>query len=451
MEWKESWRDEFLSVICGFANAEGGKLQIGRNDNGEVVGVSGVQKLLEDLPNKIRDVLGIQVAVNLRRKRVRECIEIEVPAYTSPISLRGHYFQRSGSTTLELKGASLDRFLLRRQGRTWDAVPIPGVNVRNLSSLALKRFRALARNGGRVESGMLRESAASLLGKLKLFEGRMLKRAAVLLFHEDPEKYVTGAFVKIGFFRSETDLAYHDEVHGDLFTQVKTVTDLLVTKYLKASIRYEGLQRIEQFPVPEPALREAILNALIHRDYAKGAPVQIRVYEDRLKIWNPAVLPEGWTLEDLLRDHASLPYNPNVANAFFRAGEIEAWGRGIQRIFQACAEARTPEPQLRVSGHDLWIEFAFPPEYASTLLSERTTSSYGQTPEWGEKWGEKTTVKRIRIALAMRKNSKVTTLELSTLLGMVPTAMDRHLKAMRDNGSIIRVGPAKGGHWKVAG
>ncbi len=369
LEWKESWRDEFLNVVCGFANAEGGTLQIGRNDNGDVVGMSGVQKLLADLPNKIRDVLGIQVAVNLRRKGGREFIVIDVPAYTSPISLRGHYFQRSGSTTLELKGASLDRFLLRRQGRTWDAVPIPGVTVRNLSSLALKRFRALARDGGRVEPGVLRESAVSLLEKLNLFERRMLKRAAVLL---------------------------------------------------------------------------------IHRDYAKGAPVQIRVYEDRLKIWNPAVLPEGWTVEDLLRDHASLPFNPNIANAFFRAGEIEAWGRGIQKIFQACAEARTPQPQIRVSGHDLWIEFGFPSAYASTLLSERTTSSYGQTPKWGEKWGEKTTVKRIRIALVMKRNSKVTTLELARLFGMVPTAIDRHLKAMRNNGSIVRVGPAKGGHWKVA-
>jgi len=82
-------------------------------------------------------------------------------------------------------------------------------------------------------------------------------------------------------------------------------------------------------------------------------PVQVRVYDDRLSIWNPAVLPEGWVVDDLLREHASLPYNPNIANAFFRAGEIEAWGRAIQRILQACREDKVPEPKIRLSGHGI--------------------------------------------------------------------------------------------------
>jgi ATP-dependent DNA helicase RecG len=171
-----------------------------------------------------------------------------------------------------------------------------------------------------------------------------------------PEHFVTGAFVKIGYFRSATDLAYHDEVHGNLFEQSAKTIDLVRTKYLKAAITYQGIQRIERYPVPDAALREAILNALAHRDYAVGAPVQIRVYENRLKIWNPAVLPEGWTLENLLADHASTPYNPDVANAFFRAGEIETWGRGIQRIFEACESAGTPSPIIDYKPNDLWIE-----------------------------------------------------------------------------------------------
>ncbi len=173
---------------------------------------------------------------------------------------------------------------------------------------------------------------------------------------------MSGAFVKIGFFRTESDLAYHDEVRGDLFAQVATAVELLQTKYLKAAIRYEGIQRVEEFPVPDAALREALLNALVHRDYAAAAPVQIRVFDDRLAIWNPAVLPEGWSLADLLREHPSVPFNPNVANAFFRAGEIEAWGRGIERIFAACKTAGTPTPRLRVDA-GLWTEFPFSKKY----------------------------------------------------------------------------------------
>lgn len=293
IEWKREWKDDCLKWICGYANAEGGRLVIGKDDTGKVVALKGAEKLLEDLPNKIRDLLGIIVGVNLHHADDKPFLEIVVDGYPNPISYRGRYYMRSGSTLQELKGASLDRFLLRRHGRTWDGVPVPGVKLGDLSRDAIRRFRDLAATSGRVDPADLRSSDAGLVEKLKLTEGHYLKRAALLLFHEDPERFVTGAFVKVGFFRSGADLVYHDTIHGNLFSQVARTVDLIQTKYLKAAITYQGIQRIERYPVPDAALREAILNALVHRDYAVGAPVQIRVYEDRLKIWNPAVLPDA--------------------------------------------------------------------------------------------------------------------------------------------------------------
>ncbi len=452
-EWKASWRDDHLRWVCGFANAGGGALVIGRDDKGRLVGIADATRLLEELPNKIRDLLGIVVEVNLRSEGGVEYLEVVTPAYPSPISYRGHYYQRSGSTLQELKGAALDRFLLRRQGRTWDGVPAPGVTLKDLSGAAVRRFRMLAGNSGRVEPGTLRAPLVDLIDKLRLREGAQLKRAALLLFHDDPERFVSGAFVKIGFFRSESDLAYHDEVHGDLFNQIALTIDLLRTKYLKAAIRYEGIQRIESFPVPDAALREALLNALVHRDYAVAAPIQIRVYEDRLKIWNPAVLPEGWSLKTLLGEHASQPFNPLVANAFFRAGEIEIWGRGIHRILLSCREEGAPEPQWRLDHNELWLEFPFATDYL-TAISVRA----GQEPppdqkwgeKWGKKWGNKSTATRLRIVQAMRQNPRITTVELANQLGLTSTTgIDKHLKAMREAGCIRRVGPARGGHWEV--
>ena len=442
IEWKETWRDEFLKWICGFANAEGGALHIGRNDRGAVVGVPNAARLLEEIPNKLRDLLGILVEVNLRREGGGEYLEVVTPAYPSPISYRGHYYQRSGSTLQELKGAALDRFLLRKQGRTWDGVPVPNVAVKDLSGLAIKRFRTLAGRSGRVEPGTLREPAPALIDKLRLREGAHLKRAALLLFHKDPERFVNGAFVKIGFFRTESDLAYHDEVHGDLFTQVAKTIELLRTKYLKAAIRYEGIQRIEYFPVPDAALRESVLNALVHRDYALSAPVQIRVFEDRLKIWNPAVLPEGWRLKDLLREHASLPHNPNIANAFFRAGEIEAWGRGIQRIFQACRDAGIPEPKIRLAGHDLWMEFAFSSGYLQAV------SPKGVEPVTEEE--VKTSVKTSAVLLELlRRNPTMTLSEAAAEVGRSVRAVEMASAKLGKAGKLRYVGPQKGGHWEV--
>jgi ATP-dependent DNA helicase RecG len=153
--------------------------------------------------------------------------------------------------------------------------------------------------------------------------------------------------------------------------------EILTTKYLKAAISYQGIQRIESLPVPEPALREAILNAIIHRDYAVGAPIQIRVYPDKLAIWNPGELPEGWTMKKLFGHHSSKPYNPLVANAFFRAGEIESWGRGIERILDACREAGAPEPLLEFDARDVWVTFPFPSEYLTIVEPTSQARGFG--------------------------------------------------------------------------
>jgi ATP-dependent DNA helicase RecG len=202
IEWKESWRDEYLKWICGFANADGGVLEIGKNDKGDLVGLADAKKLMEDIPNKVRDVLGIMVDVNLKRKSSHDYLRIVVEPYPSPISYKGQYFYRSGSTKQELKGTALDKFLLRRQGRTWDSVPVPHVTIRSLSLSAVDTFRKLARQSERMPAATLRESKAALIEKLHLLDGKYVKRAAVLLFHPEPERYVTSAFVKVGYFRT---------------------------------------------------------------------------------------------------------------------------------------------------------------------------------------------------------------------------------------------------------
>ena len=284
VEWKETWRDEYLRWICGFANAEGGVLEIGRNDGGEVVGLPNAERLLGEIPNKVRDILGIVVEVNLHEEAGKQYLAIVVEPYPHPVSYRGEYHLRSGTTKQELKGAALDKFLLRKQGKHWDGVPVPYVAVKDLSKAAIDVFRKLARQSPRLDSAVLRESASTLIEKLRLVDGDYLKRAALLLFHPDPERFVTGAFVKVGFFRTNTDLLYHDEIHGDLFTQVEKTLDLLFTKYLRAGISYHGLQRLERFPIPEAALRKTVTNAILHKDYGSAIPIQISVYADQLML-----------------------------------------------------------------------------------------------------------------------------------------------------------------------
>ncbi len=168
---------------------------------------------------------------------------------------------------------------------------------------------------------------------------------------------MSGAYIKIGFFRTDSDLLFQDEIHGNLFEQVEKTMDLLLTKYTKALISYEGLTRVETFEYPKDALREALLNAVAHKDYTGPYPIQISVYPDKIMIWNYGRLPENWTVEDLLDKHSSQPRNPDIATAFFRSGYVESWGRGMDKMRNLCLEAKIPLPQFSCKGNDFWTIF----------------------------------------------------------------------------------------------
>lgn len=357
IEYKSTWRDEYLKWICGFANANGGTIFIGKDDNGEAIGVAGAKKLLEDIPNKVRDILGILVDVNLLETTKEDVVEIKVEPYPFPVNYKGQYFYRSGSTKQELKGAALDKFMLQKKGKRWDGVPIPNVSVKDLKQETFDFFRKRGTKSQRLSEDSLTDTNEHLLENLKLLENGYLKRAAILLFHPDPEKFVTGAYVKIGYFEKEADLIFQDEVHGNLFEQVERTIDLLFTKYIKALISYDGIHRIETYEYPKEAIREALLNAIAHKDYSGLTPIQIRVYKDKLMIWNEGHLPQNWTVNNLLNSHSSRPYNPDIANAFFRSGYVEAWGRGISKMTELCLAEGLPKPTYLVEGSDFWVVF----------------------------------------------------------------------------------------------
>lgn len=376
IEYKSTWRDEYLKWICGFANANGGTIFIGKDDNGKTIGVVDAKKLLEEIPNKARDILGILVDVNLHETKQGDYLEIVVEPYPNAISYKGQYHYRSGSTKQELKGAALDKFLLQKKGKRWDGVPVPNVSVTDLKQETFDFFKKRGIRSKRLNEESVNDTNEQLLENLELTEGKYLKRAALLLFHPKPEKFVTGAYIKIGYFENEADLIFQDEVHGNLFEQIEKTLDILFTKYIKAIISYEnGINRIETYEYPKEAIREALLNAIAHKDYSGLTPIQIRVYKDKIMIWNEGTLPENWTVSNLLKSHSSRPYNPDIANAFFRSGYVESWGRGISKMNELCVAEGLPKPTYIAESSDFWVEFRkdiYHTEYLQSLgLNDR--------------------------------------------------------------------------------
>lgn len=166
IEWKTKWKDEYLEWICGYANAQGGTLYIGVDDNGNVVGIPDSRKLLEDIPNKIKNAMSIVVDVNLLEKDGKQYLEIVVPSYPVAISCKGVYHYRSGSTKQILSGPELESFLLRKRGATWDNMPLPQLNLDDIDDDLVKQFKSLAVKKGRVDSSVLDEPKNILMEKL---------------------------------------------------------------------------------------------------------------------------------------------------------------------------------------------------------------------------------------------------------------------------------------------
>jgi ATP-dependent DNA helicase RecG len=427
IEYKQSWHDEYLKWICGFANAQGGTLFIGKDDKGKIVGLADGKKLIEDIPNKVKDILGIMVDVNLHQAQEGDFIEIIVEAYPFPVNYKGQFHYRSGSTKQELKGMALDKYLLQRNGKRWDGVPVPKVTATDLKHETFDFFRKRALKSKRIEDEVLNDTDTLLLENLQLIESGFLKRAAVLLFHPHPEKFVTGAFVKIGKFTTDDDLRFQDEVNGNLFEQVEKTMDLLFTKYIKADISYEGITRVETYEYPKDAVREALLNAVAHKDYSGATPIQISVYDDKIIFWNEGQLPENWTVENLLLKHPTKPYNPDIANAFFRSGYIELWGRGILKILKECVDAGLPKPSVKYEMSGFFIEFRgvnFYDKFYQTLdLNER----------------------QIRVISYIKENEKITNKVYQSLFEV------SRITATRDLATLIKKGVLKSSETKGAG
>ncbi len=355
VEYKQSWKDEYLKWICGFANAQGGRIFIGKDDAGKTVGLAGAKKLLEDLPNKIRDHLGLMPHINLLHEGGKAYLEIVIEPSTVPISLRGSYYWRSGS--------------------------------------------------------------------------------------KDPGEFYPNLFVKIGRFGlNMVDMRFQEVCEGNLFQLLRGVMEQLERKFLIKPIRFEGLRRIEELEYPVSALREMLLNALVHRNYM-GSMTQLRVMDDRLSLWNAGALPFELTVEKLFQTHRSIPRNPLIAEVCYRVGYIDSWGRGIEKITDACKTAGLPEPIIDENTGGVVVELLKAP------TSEELGNQLGN--RLGNQLGNQLGNTKARILAEMKANPKISTVHLAALLEISTTAVEKNIKQLREDGLIVRIGGTRG-QWEVS-
>ena len=319
IEYKSTWHDEYLKWICGFANAQGAVMYFGVNNDHEVIGLDDVDRLMEDIPNKIVTTMGIVVDVNLHQLDGLDYIEVYIEPSNIPINYRGKYYYRSGSTMQELRGPALQQFVLKKMGRSWDDVTNDRATLDDIDRNAIDYFLRKGIDAQRIPDDQREAPTEDVLTSLRLVdENGGLKNAAILLFGKNPQRFFPSAMFKIGRFgRSDADLMFQDVIEGNIIQMADHVMEALQAKYLVSPVRFEGMQRYEKLEIPKEALREVLYNAIAHKDYT-GPDIQMHVYDDHLEIWNEGELPTGYSQETLFRQHSSKPRNLYIANTFFK-------------------------------------------------------------------------------------------------------------------------------------
>ncbi|PIU62192.1 MAG: transcriptional regulator [Armatimonadetes bacterium CG07_land_8_20_14_0_80_40_9] len=420
IEFKPNWRDEYFKVISAFANANGGNLIIGVDDDGNPVGLKNSKKLLENIPNKVRNKLGIIPSVNIEKRKNKGVVKIVIKPSLVPISYNGKYYIRSGSTTQELKGKELADFLLKKFGKTWDEIVEEKAEFDDLNSETIAKFKRLAVD--RIPSIAEEKDWKTVLEKLNLLENGNLKRAAILLFANNPQKFYIQSCVKIGKFLTETEIQSTDIVKGNLFEQLENAIGILRSKYLLSKIKFEGIHRRDILEYPYEALREAVINALIHRDYLGTSNIQIRVYDDKLIIMNEGKLPPEVPVEKLKTNHLSKPRNTLLAEIFYFAGLIESWGRGTIKIVDNCLKQGLPEPDFIEEYGVMKVVF----------YKDRFTD------ECLEKLG--LNERQIKAVMYVKEKGKITNKEYQQIAGVSKPTATRELTTLVDMGLFQQQG-----------
>jgi len=344
-EYKESFGESVLKTICGMANTEGGEVIIGISDNGVVKGIKLTNRELERITERIVNKLNIHPSMNLEDRNGKYVLIITVQKSNVPISFNGRYYERVGNTTREMRNEKLKTFFIRKTN--WDAIVNPDATFEEINTETVKKFIKLARDKGRLAYLDENTDIEEIFEHLKLSIDEKLTNGAVILFAKDPQRYFLNAVLRVIRLKGETTIIGDRMIPGNLFNQVFQGEEA-IKQFLNVRYEIKEIVRKEIWDYPLEAIREGLVNALIHRDYFRwNVQTQVKIYDDYIWFYNIGGLPNGITLEQLNKPHPSVPRNPLLVHIFYLAGLIEEVGSGIGRIRDALNDAELPEAEFR--------------------------------------------------------------------------------------------------------
>ena len=434
LEFKESLKlkDEIGETVSAFSNSDGGTIIVGASDNGGVPGVDIGKNTLEELANYIKRNTDPHIfpSVEIQEVGRESVVVVEVKGSAEkPVFFKNHAYKRVGKTNQMISSSELRKLAKESGGRVyWDERVCEDADLEDIEEEKVRWFLKEARH----ERGLdINESSSveDALLRLKLLKAEKPTNGAVLLFGRDPQRKFIQSEIKcirfkgVGVTGEMIDLR---TVGGDVFDQLIEAEKFIFNNIaLSAWIEDGKIQRQERWEYPPKAIREALANAISHRDYETTSRVQVRIFDDRMEFWNPGRLPEGWTVETLRHVHESIPGNPSIAKQFFWVKYIEEVGTGTNKIIEWCIDWGLPEPEFEFTGTSLVV----------TLWKSKLNEEYLNTLGLNE---------RQREAISyMKEHKKITSKEYAELFSITDRTARNDLKSLLDKKILIQRGTSK--------
>ena len=436
-EFKLNFNDDVIITISAFANTSGGSVFIGVDDTGQVMGVSIGKETLQNWINEIKNKTKPSLIPDINELKIdnKTVVEIKIGEYpVKPIAFKGRYFKRVKNSNQRIDVPEIADIYLKSIQTSWDAYPYPGAILNDLDFNKVENFIQKVNNNGRFS---LKENASEALRKLHLINNdEVPTNAAMLMFSKADLNFNVHA----GRFKTPSMIINDKIFRGGLFDVVEDTMRYILGE-IKVAFEITGntTQRDEIFEYPIPALRELVLNAIVHRDYTSPVDIQVKIFDQEITIFNPGRLYGNLTIDDLKTDaYQSHARNKLIAEAFYLTKDIEKYGSGFIRIRHEVSQYPTMEFVYSEVGTGFLTTLRYKQQRVTRNVTENVTENVTDSRE-------------IRILNLMKKNNRISTGEMARNLNVSRMTIAREISSLKKQGLIIRIGSAKGGHWEVVG
>jgi ATP-dependent DNA helicase RecG len=429
-------KEAVISIASILNKHQKGELYFGIKNDGTVVGQTVTENTIREISRTIADNLKPELYPTIKQLKIenKDCVIVEFRGSEIPYFAYGRAYIRVGDEDRQLSAKEVEKYIINKNKDKlrWDNEICDRATVKDIDEEAIKKFIDLVKESKRLR--IEKENTSTILTKLDLMRDGKLTNAAVLLFGKNPSGLFDNAIVKCGRFKDVTKSEFIDmkDYEGNLFTCLEKSIEF-IKNHLRITAKIEGLLRKERWEIPIEAIREALINALIHRDYFSSGFIYIKMYDNEIVIANPGKLPDSLKIDDLYKEHESKPNNPLLAKTFYYTGYIDTWGRGILNIIKFLKEEGQVAPSFEESGGYFRICFTRP-ESSDGLKKTIVGGS--------EKNSEK-------IFVIIRQIPDVTREELHKMTGLSIRGIEWNLAKLKEEGKIRRVGGDKSGHWEI--